>query len=215
MQRLPEVLRRNRTVIVLFTVLVIVPSLLLSYVGFRSVRADAVQQQFQQRNRQRQIAFLLNGELKSWLFSSGPDGAVSQAFIRFTIDGDRISFPDSQLVVASETQKTPEPLGPSKNEEAPNRREIEEIYYPRIQFFLRDCKLGQNPGAQYFRRLNSMIVQFPGMPNGYVLKSPKVVEFAQRKLDEMTSADDFQASLQIDEPGEPALGGDDAVSLND
>ena len=75
MQRLPEVLRRNRTVIVLFTVLVVVPSLLLSYVGFRTVRADAVQQQFQQRNRQRQIALLLNGELKSWLFSSGPGHA--------------------------------------------------------------------------------------------------------------------------------------------
>ncbi len=215
MQRLPEVLRRNRTVIVLFTVLVIVPSLLLSYVGFRSVRADAVQQQFQQRNRQRQIAFLLNGELKSWLFSSGPDGAVSQAFIRFTIDGDRISFPDSQLVVSSETQKTPEPLGPSKNEDAPNRREIEEIYYPRIQFFLRDFKLGQNSGAQYFRRLNSMIVQIPGTPNGYVVKSPRLIDFSKRKLDEMTASESFTGDLQIEEPGEPALSGEDVVSLND
>src|SRR5437867_10940854 len=134
MQRLTEVLRRNRTLIVLFTVLVIVPSLLLSYVGFRSVRADAVQQQFQQRNRQRQIAFLPNGELKSWLFSSGPDGAVSQAFIRFTLDGGRISFSDSQLVVDSDTQKTPEPLRPSKNEVAPNRLEIVDIYYQRIKF---------------------------------------------------------------------------------
>src|SRR5437870_5156869 len=98
MQRLPEVLRRNRTVIVLFTVLVIAPSLLLSYVGFRTVRSDAVQQQFQQRNRQRQIAILLNSELKNWLFSTGSDGAILQALIRFTIDGDHISFPDPQLL---------------------------------------------------------------------------------------------------------------------
>src|SRR5712692_10562148 len=123
MQELPEVLRRNRTVIVLFTVLVIVPSLLLSYVGFRTVRADAVQQQFQQRNRQRQIALLLNSELKNWLFLSGSDGAASQALIRFTIDGDRISFPDPQVLVSSEAQKTPAPLGPSKNENVPSTHE--------------------------------------------------------------------------------------------
>jgi len=60
MQELREILRRNRTVILLFTVLVIVPSLLLAYVGFRVIRAGDVQQQFQQRNRQRQIALLLN-----------------------------------------------------------------------------------------------------------------------------------------------------------
>src|SRR5437870_1364310 len=148
MQRLPEVLRRNRTVIVLFTVLVIVPSFLLSYVGFRTVRADVVQQQFQQRNRQRQIALLLNSELKNWLFSSGSDGAVSQALIRFTVDGDRISFPDSQVSVSSEAQKTPVPFGFPRNEGVPSMREIEGVYYPRIQSFLRDCKLGQNQGAQ-------------------------------------------------------------------
>src|SRR5438876_3374950 len=99
MQNLREVFRRNRTVIVLFTVLVIGPSLLLGYVGFRSIQADDVQQRFQQRNQQREIAALLNAELKSWLFSAASDGAGSQALIRFTIDGDRVVFPTSDFSV--------------------------------------------------------------------------------------------------------------------
>src|SRR3989442_12544788 len=156
MQSLREVCRRNRTVIVLFTVLVIVPSLLLGYVGFRSVRADDVQQRFQQRNRQRQIALLLNAGLKSWLFSAASDGASSQALIRFTIDGDRVVFPNSEFSIPSKAQKNPTPFdAPKTDADLPTMREIEEIYSPRIQFFLRDYKLNQNPGAQYFRRLNA------------------------------------------------------------
>src|SRR5207253_9142369 len=118
-------------------------------------------------------------------------------------------------VVASETRKTPEPFGPPKDEEAPSAREIEEIYYPRIQFFLRDLKLGQNPGAQYFRRLNSMMVQIPGTVNGYIVKSSRLIDFSKRRLDEMTASETFRGDLQIDEPGEPALAGEDVVSLND
>src|SRR5438552_3401360 len=216
MQSLREVCRRNRTVIVLFTVLVIVPSLLLGYVGFRSVRADAVQQRFQQRNRQREIGLLLNAGLKSWLFSAASDGASSQALVRFTIDGDRVVFPNSEFSVPSKAQKNPVPFDPPKKEDdAPTMREIEEIYSPRIQFFLRDYKLNQNPGAQYFRRLNSMIVQIPGTPNGYIVKSSKLMDFSKHKLEEITASETFNADLRIDEPGEPALAGEDVVSLSD
>jgi len=200
----------------LFTILVIVPSLLLGYVGFRSIRADDVQQRFQQRNRQREIAGLLNSELKNWLFSPARDAGVSQAAIRFTIDGSQILFPDSKLAVPGERPTNPTPVGTStKQDAAPTKSEIEQIYSPRIQFFLRDFKLNQNPGAQYFRRLNSMIVQIPGTQNGYVIKSPKLMEFSKRKLDELTASEPFRADLQIDEPGEPALTGKDVVSLND
>src|SRR2546427_4776005 len=145
MQELPEILRRNRTVILLFTVLVIVPSLLLGYVGFRAIRADDVQQQFQRRNRERKIALLLNAELKNWLFSSQPDGAASQALIRFKIDGDGILFPEFQLQVPGSARKIPIPWGPGREPIArpagiPTAQEIEEAYYPRIQSFLRDFK---------------------------------------------------------------------------
>jgi signal transduction histidine kinase len=226
MQSLPEIFRRNRTVILLFTVLVIMPSLLLGYLGFRAVRSDNVEHRAQQRNRQREIALLLNGELKSWLFSPKPDGAASQAFIRFTIDGDRVVFPDYQISIPLEGQRKPVPFNTAKEgtggsqlqshpEAAPSVKEIEDIYYPRIQFFLRDLKSGQNSGAQYFRRLNSMIVQGPGTASGYIVKSPRLVEFSQRKLDELTTPETFRGLLQIDEPGEPTSGGEDVISLND
>ena len=94
MQSLSEIFRRNRTVIGLFMIMVIMPSVFLGFLGFRAIRSDDVEQQFQQRNRQRQIALLLNGELKSWLFSQRPDGAASQGILRFTLDGDRVLFPD-------------------------------------------------------------------------------------------------------------------------
>src|SRR5207237_3859902 len=114
---------------------------------------------FQQLNRQCDITFLLNAELKNWLFA--PDGGTSQALIQFTVDGDRVRFPDSGLSVASDGATKPVPVGGPATE-APSKREIEEVYYPRIQFSLHDLRVNQNPGAQYFRRLNSMIVQIPG-----------------------------------------------------
>ena len=209
MQSLSEIFRRNRTVIVLFTVLVIMPSVVLGYLGFRAIRSDNVEQQFEQRNRQRQIALLLNDEVKSWLFSQQPDGAASHALFRFTINGEGIVFPDFRLSFPAGTQKNPAPVdstngGPRGDARAsgpdvvPNAREIEEVYYPRIQFFLRDFKRGQNPGAQYFRRLNAMIVQVPGTPNGYILKSSQLIEFSKRKLDALTEPATFHGILQID-----------------
>src|ERR1041385_774269 len=149
MQRVSEVFRRNRTVIMLFTVLVIVPSLLLGYVGFRSIRADDVQERFLERNRQREIGVLFNAELKNWLFSTASDGASSQALIRFTVDGDRIVLPEAGASSGSQGLKNPVPLARASEENPPSSRDIAEIYYPRIQFFLRDLRLKQNPGAQY------------------------------------------------------------------
>jgi signal transduction histidine kinase len=216
MQSFAEIFRRNRTVIALFTVLVIMPSVFLGYLGFRAVRSDDVNQQVQQRNRQREIALALNGELKEWLFSER-DGAASEALIRFKLEGDRIVFPDFQLSIRQEMQRNPAPVDSPRAGllAIPDVREVEQVYYPRIQFFLREFKLGQNLGAQYFRRLNAMIVQIPGTPNGYILKSPKLTTFSKLKLDEMTASESFRGVLQIDEPGEPALGGEDVVSLND
>jgi signal transduction histidine kinase len=226
MQSLSAIFRRNRTVILLFAVLVIMPSGFLGYLGFRAIRSDDVEQQFQRSNRQRQIALLLGSELKSWLFSQGPDGAASEALIRFIIDGDRVVFPDFHVSFAPESvHRSPVPGDSAKKgsrggesvsgpDAIPNMREVEEVYYPRIQVFLRDFKLAQNSGAQYFRRLNAMIVQVPGTPNGYVLKSSKLMEFSTQRLDEMTASENFRGLLLIAEAGEPALGGEEVVSLN-
>ena len=220
MQSLSEILRRNRTVILLFTVMVIIPSVFLAFLGFRAIRLDNVDQQFQLRSRQREITLALNDELKGWLFSARPDGAASQALLRFTIDGDLIAFPDLVESISAKRRRNPVPGdSPRSNsrdpEAAPTAAEVEEVYYPRIQVFLRDFRLGQNSGTQYFRRLNAMIVQVPGTPNGYVLESPKLMEFSTRKLDEMTASENFRGYLQIAEAGEPASGGQDVISLPD
>ncbi len=209
MQTLPEIFRRNRTVIVLFTTLVILPSVFLGYLGFRAIRSSQVEQEFQQRNSQRQVVLLLESELKSWLFSERPDGAASQALLRFTVDGDRAVIPGLGESASSERTRPPVPANSFVG------RELEEVYYPRIQVFVRDFNLGQNSGAQYFRRLRAMIVRVPGTTTGYVLESSKLMEFSTRKLDDLTALENYRASLLIAEAGEPALGGEEVVSLND
>ena len=101
MQRLPEIVRRNRRVIMSITAIVILPSAVLCFLAFRAVRTENVQQQFQQRQRQRQrqIALLLEAELKKWLFSGGQDGAISQALLRFHISGEQIVFPSLAISI--------------------------------------------------------------------------------------------------------------------
>src|SRR5688572_33470288 len=94
MQSLGEILRRNRTVIVLFTILVIVHSVFLGFLGIRAIRSDEAERQFQERNRQRQIVQLLEADLETWHFSHAPGAAAAQALLRFTADGDRIVLPD-------------------------------------------------------------------------------------------------------------------------
>ncbi|MBI4472999.1 MAG: hypothetical protein HY646_10050, partial [Acidobacteria bacterium] len=96
MQSLSDIFRRNRTVIVLFTMMVILPSVFLGVLSFRAIRSDDVERQFHQKNRQRQIVLLLESELKNWVFSQRPAGAASQALLRFTIDGDRVVIPGFQ-----------------------------------------------------------------------------------------------------------------------
>src|SRR5438552_1529194 len=143
MQNLGEIFRRNRTVIMLFAVLVILPSLLLGYLGFRAIRSNNLEQQFEQRKRQTQVALMLNDEVKSWLFSEDPRGAVSQAFLRFTVNGDRLEFPDLHLSFPAATLRNPLPVGSTNSEsrgievtsgqnDIPDAHQIEEIYYPRI-----------------------------------------------------------------------------------
>lgn len=212
MQRLPEIIRRNRTVILMFTLLVIMPLVLLGIVAFRAIRSDEAEQRFRQRNRQREILALFEPDLKHWLFSDQPDNAASKALLKFTVDGDRVLIPDLDGYLPHRpTNRLPvdSPTG------VPDKREIRDVYYPRIEVFIRDFNLRQNSGAQYFRRLKAMIVKIPGTATGYVLSSAELMEFATRRLDDISSAENFQAVLRIAEAGEPALGGEEVVSLHD
>ena len=87
MQSLSDIFRRNRTVILLFTVLVIMPSVFLGYLGFRAVRSNNAEQQFQQRNRQREIALLLNDALKQVKPSTRAWFEVARNYAMFANEG--------------------------------------------------------------------------------------------------------------------------------
>ncbi|MBI4445494.1 MAG: HAMP domain-containing histidine kinase [Acidobacteria bacterium] len=205
------------------------PSLLLGLLSLRAIRSESVQRQFKQKQRQRQIAGLLETDLKGWLFSPKLNGAVSQSLLRFTIDDSHIVFPDFRFAIPPERNATQVPFASSKrtlrNKEPLNEvdasldaRTIENLYYPRIQAFLRDRDLGINSSAQYFLRLKAMVVQFPGTHNGYVLGSSQLMEYAKRRLDDLTASEDFYGVFLITSPGglaESALSGAEVVTLND
>lgn len=214
MQRLPEIIRRNRAVIMSITAIVILPSAVLCFLAFRAVRTENVQQQFQQRQRQRQIALVLEAELKKWLFSGGQDGAISQALLRFHISGEQIVFPSLAISIPPGKDVRPVPFS-LPNSPVQDQRTIEEIYYPRIQAFLRDLKSGRNSGAQYFRRLKAMVVQIPATNEGYVLSSTNLTHYSQRKLDELTAPETFRATFLLDESRDAGLASAEAISLDD
>src|SRR2546421_235362 len=144
MKHWPEILRRNRTAIVLFTVMVLLPSIFLIVVSLRTIRAEDGRQKVQRAQRQAQIAHLLDSDLNEWLFSVGPDSAGSQALLKFTIENDRIAFPDLKIAIPTEGYAGPLPSSLRGDELAlgdkpvKDAASVEGIYYPRIQAFLRD-----------------------------------------------------------------------------
>ena len=213
MKDLSDILRRNRTVIASVTAMVILPSAVLGLLAFRAIRSEDVQQQFQQRQRQQEIAVLLEADLKNWLFSQGSPAAISQALLRFTVDGERIVFPDFQVAIPQGQAKNPVPFDTEPGA-IPDMKTLQEIYYPRIQAFIRDFKTSQNSGAQYFRRLKAMIVQIPGTPNGYVLGSSQLLDYSTRRLDDLTRPEDFRGVFSIAESGDAPTPGAEVVLVN-
>src|SRR3989442_904483 len=141
MKQWPEILRRNRTAVVLLTVMVVLPSLFLTVVSLRTIRAEDARQKIQRTQRQSQIAQFIDADLNEWLFSVGSDAASSRALLKFKIDGDRPVFPDLKIKLPSERRAGPLPSSLRDQEialdDAPvtDAARIEEIYYPRIQAF--------------------------------------------------------------------------------
>src|SRR3990172_11606502 len=108
MSILRQRVRSNRRLIVLFVLIVLVPSVFVGYVSIRAIRTEGMRQQFQERERQRSLVRMLDADLRDWLLSF-PGGASSQAILKFQIDGDRISFPDLALTLPADRAKSPNP----------------------------------------------------------------------------------------------------------
>lgn len=199
------ILRRNRTLIVLFVVMVLLPCLFLTFLSVRAIKGEDAQQRFRRAERQRQVAQLLEADLNEWLFARGADAPVAQSLFRFTLDEGRLVFPDLKIAFPLDRTMEPGPVPWTLRDREPHLtdeavadpRLIEEIYYPRILAFLRDLQAGRNGGAFYFLRLKSMIVLIPGTNLGYVLGAARVIRHVNSKLEKLTALEDFRGTLSI------------------
>jgi two-component system phosphate regulon sensor histidine kinase PhoR len=204
--------RRNRKVILLFALMVLLPAAIFGMFLARSVRSDRLDAARQEAERRRQIARLVEDDLSNWLFSIGPDSARSKAFVRFELAGDTVVFPDLRLSLPVAGTLRPSPLENAVSTNAPTAESLVQVYYPRIVVFLRDFKAG----AQYFQRLHAVIVRAPDSPAGYVLDTDHVMAHVTARLASLASAARINAAFSIADLRENRLtAGEDAIALGD
>ena len=207
-------LRNSQRLILLFALIVLAPSLFVGYVSIRAIRTEQMRRQFQEKEQQRSIVRMLDADLRDWLFSF-QGGASSPAILKFQIDGDRISFPDLGLTIPADRAKSPLPLVDRRKLPLPFSRDpvdpqlvhsVEDIYYPRIQAFLRDLNAGRTAGMQYFRRIRVFIVLLPDRQTGYVLDSQRWIEHANIRLAELTALEGYRGEIFAGEAGDSGTG---------
>lgn len=208
-------LRNNQRLIVLFVLIVLAPSLLVGYVSIRAIRSEQMRRQFQERERQRSLVRMLDADLRDWLFSF-QGGASSQAILRFQIKGNRISFPDLALTIPADRTKSPNPFS-TGGVDPQLLHSAEDLYYPRIQAFLKDLHAGLSPGLQYFRhfrRINVFIVLFPDRQTGYVLESRRLIEHANQRLAELPASEGYRGEIIVGDAGDYSTGTAPGDALN-
>jgi len=198
-------LRSHQRLIVLFVLIVLVPSVFVGYVSIRAIRTEGMRQQFQEKERQRSMVWMLDADLRDWLFSF-PGGASSRAILKFQIDGDRISFPDLALTLPADRTKSPLPFSTGRAKVDPQLlHSAEEVYYPRIQAFLSDLQAGLTPGMQHFnhfRRIKAFIVLLPDRHDGYVLDEQRLIEYANQRLGELSAPEGYRGEIFVEGPGD-------------
>ncbi|MBI4887601.1 MAG: hypothetical protein HY824_10950, partial [Acidobacteria bacterium] len=94
MRNLADVLRRNRRLVVLFGLMVLLPVAALTIVVVRAIRSERGSVEYEKTRRQQQIAHLVEADLTNWLFSAGADSGRATALVRYTIEGERVVFPE-------------------------------------------------------------------------------------------------------------------------
>lgn len=204
MRNLPETLRRNRTVIALFVLMVLLPASIFSLLMVRDVRSERMRVEYQEAERQRQIVRLAGADLSNWLFSTRPQSAISEALFRFQLRDDRIVLPDHELVLPLTGAPDRQPL--ASDPDPLTVRSITDDYFPRIQAFLRDFQAGRNSGAQFFVRLRALVVRLPGRDEGYVLGEERLTEYVNQRLKEFSAGERFGATLSIGNPRDNSAG---------
>jgi hypothetical protein len=195
MPRFAETLRRNRRVIALFGLIVLLPAAVFSVLIVRAVRSDRVQREYETAQRQRQLVRLAEADLANWLFSSGADSARAKARVHYRVQGDRVAFPDLQLSVSAGEWTELRPFDAAPPNGPITTQSIVEQYFPRIQAFRRDVAAGRTGGAQYFRQLRALVVQPPAGTEGYVVDIAEVLAHVNARLAEFTAGDGCRCRL--------------------
>ena len=211
-------IKNNQKLIVLFVLIVLAPSVLVGYVSIRAIRTELMRQQFQEKERQRSMVWMLDADLRDWLFSF-PGGASSLAILRFQVDGNRISFPDLALTIPADRTKSPLPFSTGRAKVDPQLlHSAEDLYYPRIQAFLRDLNAGFSSGMQYFRhfrRIKVFIVVLPDRQSGYVLDEQRLIEHANQRLGKVPAPKGYRGEIFVGDPGDyNTTSGDDLTLAN-
>ena len=212
MRELRHALRRNRRLVLLFVLMIVLPVGVFATLIVRAVRTERVTVQFERTARQRQIVRLVEADLTDWLFATGTASARREALLRFTLAGGQIAFPDVGLSLPLESSQGPRPFDAVPVDAAPTAESIATQYYPRIQSFLRDAASGRNAGAQHFLRLEAIIVQPPGQIDGYAIRVQPVVDYLNARLAEYCAPEPFTATAVIAAARQAAKG--DGVPLS-
>lgn len=199
MRELAATLFRNKRLIGLFVLMVIVPALVFSVLIVRAIRSEELSRAYETVEQQREIARLAEADLNEWLFSAGADSAQSQAVLRFEIAADSIVFPDLQLTVPANAAPRVRPFESLPGTTQLTTDTVITQYYPRIQAFLRDGSGGRHRGAQYFLRLRGLVVQPRDSERGYVVQVAPLVDHVDRKLASLCTDKPFTATVWIAE----------------
>lgn len=204
MSGLVPTLLRNRRLVALFVLMVLLPAFVFSLLIVRAIGNEQLRLAYETIERQRQMVAAAEADLNAWLFADGPQSARANALLRFETDGGQIDFPDFDLSLPAVGAPRLRPFDAAPAAAQLDAESVAVHYYPRIQVFLRDVAAGRHTGAQYFLRLRAMVVSPPGANRGYVVPVEPVVEHINRKLAEITATDPFTARVVVAEADKKA-----------
>lgn len=194
MRNLARILRRNRRVVALFALMVLLPAAVFAILITRNIRSERARLEYDKAQRQRQIVQFVEADVRNWLFAPGRTSARNDAQVRFEVQGDRIVFPEFGLSRAVSDSPQLRPADGDPPGRPLDAASVGEHYFPRIQAFRRDLAAGRNAGVQYFRQLQALVVQPPGGTQGYVLDVAGVLAHVNGRLEALSAGERFTAS---------------------
>lgn len=191
MRNLGRLVRGNRKVIAPFVLMVLLPAAAFSVLIVRALRGEEARSAYDAQQRQRQIVRLVEADLRNWLFSVSGTSARAEASLTFEAAGDRVTFPEFGLSLSAGDSPPQRPFDSGPPSGPPTPDTIASQYFPRINAFRRDLAAGRNAGAQYFPRLQALIVQPPGDDHGYVVDIERVLAHVNATLTEFSDTEAF------------------------